>query len=134
VEDVQGKDEEHLRILAIFHYVICGLIGLFSCFPIIHLVMGYLIIVSPETMASDDSAPPAFMGWLFVIMGGLFIIFGWIFAICVFLAGRFLTRRKHRIYCLVVAGIACLFMPFGTVLGVFTIVVLSRESVKQLFP
>jgi hypothetical protein len=33
----------------------------------------------------------------------------------------------------VVAGIECIVMPFGTVLGVFTLVVLSRESVKTLF-
>jgi hypothetical protein len=31
------------------------------------------------------------------------------------------------------AGVECLFMPFGTVLGVFTIIVLMRESVKQVF-
>jgi len=31
------------------------------------------------------------------------------------------------------AGIECLFMPFGTVLGVFTIMVLMRDPVKQLF-
>ena len=36
-------------------------------------------------------------------------------------------------YCLVMAGIECLFMPFGTVLGVFTIIVLMRESVKEMF-
>jgi hypothetical protein len=32
------------------------------------------------------------------------------------------------------ACIECLFLPFGTILGVFTIIVLSRESVKALFP
>ncbi len=31
------------------------------------------------------------------------------------------------------AGVACMFMPFGTVLGVFTIIVLLRDSVKELF-
>jgi hypothetical protein len=31
------------------------------------------------------------------------------------------------------AGIACVFMPFGTVLGVFTIIVLMRDSVRRLF-
>jgi hypothetical protein len=31
------------------------------------------------------------------------------------------------------AGIECVFMPFGTVLGVFTLVVLTRPSVKPLF-
>ena len=27
----------------------------------------------------------------------------------------------------------CLFMPFGTVLGVFRILVLTREAVKEMF-
>jgi hypothetical protein len=31
------------------------------------------------------------------------------------------------------AGIECVFMPFGTVLGVFTIIVLVREDVKAMF-
>jgi hypothetical protein len=31
------------------------------------------------------------------------------------------------------AGVECLFMPVGTVLGVFTIIVLVRDSVKELF-
>ena len=33
----------------------------------------------------------------------------------------------------VVAGIECIFMPFGTVLGVLTLLVLMRPSVKALF-
>jgi len=33
----------------------------------------------------------------------------------------------------VMAAIECIFMPFGTVLGVFTIVVLARPSVKEMF-
>jgi len=33
----------------------------------------------------------------------------------------------------VLACIACAFMPFGTVLGIFTIIVLSRESVKEIY-
>jgi hypothetical protein len=31
------------------------------------------------------------------------------------------------------AGLACMFMPFGTVLGVFTIIVLVKENVKGMF-
>jgi hypothetical protein len=33
----------------------------------------------------------------------------------------------------VVAAVSCLMVPFGTVLGIFTIVILSRDSVKRLF-
>jgi len=38
-----------------------------------------------------------------------------------------------KAFCLVMAGAECLFMPFGTVLGVFTIILLLQEPVKQLF-
>ena len=30
------RDEEHLRILSIFHYVVAGIVALFSLFPVIH--------------------------------------------------------------------------------------------------
>jgi hypothetical protein len=34
---------------------------------------------------------------------------------------------------MVIAAIQCAFTPFGTVLGVFTLIVLVRPSVKALF-
>ena len=49
------------------------------------------------------------------------------------LAGRNLARRRRYLFCQVVAGVGCMFMPFGTVLGVFTLVVLSRPAVRNLF-
>jgi hypothetical protein len=49
------------------------------------------------------------------------------------IAGRCLSRRKCYSFALVIACIECLFIPFGTILGVFTIVALSRASVKGLF-
>jgi hypothetical protein len=73
------------------------------------------------------------MGWFFVIFAAVFITLGWIFAAFVLTAGRFLAQRKHYMFCVVMAAIECIFLPFGTVLGVFTIIVLMRESVKQLF-
>jgi hypothetical protein len=39
----------------------------------------------------------------------------------------------HYIFCLVIAAVECIFMPFGTVLGVFTIIVLQRPTVKAMF-
>ena len=48
-------------------------------------------------------------------------------------AGRSLSHRKHYWFAFIVSCIECLFVPFGTILGVFTIIVLSRQSVKTLF-
>jgi hypothetical protein len=70
---------------------------------------------------------------LFVIMGGIFFVLGWTYAILVFFAGRFIARRKNYTYCFVVACVECLLMPMGTVLGVFSIIVLNRPGVKALF-
>ncbi len=78
-------------------------------------------------------APPPFLGWFFIIIPGVFILAGWTLAGLIITAGRKLRRRTSHTFCLVVAGVECMFMPFGTVLGVFTIVVLMRDSVKELF-
>ena len=53
--------------------------------------------------------------------------------VCLALAGRYLLQRTHYTFCLVVAAIACLLMPFGTALGIFTIIVLMRPSVREMF-
>jgi hypothetical protein len=127
------QDEDHLRLLSIFHYVVGGLAALFALLPILHVIFGLVFIFAPEKFADKGQPPPAFMGWIFVIMGAFFITLGWVFATFVIMTGRFLARRKHYTFCIVMATIECLLMPFGTMLAVFTLVVLLRESVKQLF-
>ena len=127
-----NRDLEHLRLLSIFHYVAAGILGFFSCFPFIHIALGVMFILAPETL-DDGKAPPPFLGWIFVIAGSVFVIAGWTLTVLLIVAGRSLKRLKRRVFCIVVAGIACLFMPVGTVLGVFTIIVLSRPTAKALF-
>lgn len=134
---VLTQEEEHLRLLSIFHYVVSGLAALFALIPIFHLIFGLIMILAPEKFAgpghAQEQPPLALMGWFFVIFAAVFITIGWTFAAFVLATGRFLSRRKHYMFCLVMGGVECLFMPFGTVLGVFTIIVLMREPVKQLF-
>ena len=49
------------------------------------------------------------------------------------LSGVFLRQRKCRVFSLVVAGLDCLQIPFGTALGVFDFIVLLRDSVRQSY-
>ncbi len=127
------QDEEHLKLLSIFHYVVGGLAALFACFPIIHLIIGIVFIALSAKPDAKGDVPPAFIGWLFVGAASAAMIVGWSIAACIITVGRFLAGRRHYTFCLVMAGIECAFMPFGTVLGVFTILVLVRESVKEMF-
>jgi hypothetical protein len=126
------RDDEHLRLLEIFHYVVAGVVGLFSLFPVIHLVVG-LSILSGKMDKPSGTPAPAVLGWLFVVFASSAILLGLTFAICLAVAGRCLRARRRYTFCLVMAGLACMFMPFGTVLGVFTILVLLREGVKARF-
>lgn len=127
---------DQIKILSIFHFVVAGLAGLFACFPIFHLAMGISMLVGgfmPNEVSAEAPFPFALFGLMFTIIPALMILAGWIFAICLALAGYFLFKKQHYMFCLVMAGICCVFMPFGTVLGVFSIVVLMRPSVKGLF-
>ena len=129
----QILDNEHLKLLSIFHYVKGGITALFACIPIIHVVFGLVLIVAPRLFGHGSDQPPAFLGWLFVILGFFIIFLGWTVAVLVLIAGRCIARRRHYTFCFVVACLECLSVPFGTVLGVFTILVLNRQSVKALF-
>jgi hypothetical protein len=128
-----NQDEEHLRLLSIFHYVCAGMAALFACFPVFHLVLGLVLLFKPESFGPGNNQPPAFVGLFFIMFASIIILFGWVFAACVAYAGHCLGQRKHYTFCLVMAGVACLFMPFGTVLGIFSIIVLVRPQVKALF-
>jgi hypothetical protein len=125
-----NNDKEHLKLLSIFHYVVGGIMALFSCFPLIHIAIGFAML---SGAFDGGDAPPKFLGLFFIIFPGIMMLCGWILAVCIFIAGSKLARYRARMYCLVIAGLECIFMPFGTVLGIFTIVVLMKDSVKELF-
>ncbi|HEX4653218.1 MAG TPA: hypothetical protein VH227_03130 [Candidatus Udaeobacter sp.] len=130
-----NQDNEHLRLLAIFHYVVGGLAALFSFFPLLYTTIGAVFIFAARhgTAKPGEDLPPEFLGWIFAVLGSLLFLIGIAMAICILIAGLSLALRKCYSFALVMACIECLFIPFGTILGVFTIVVLSRESVKALF-
>jgi hypothetical protein len=127
------REEQHLRLLSIFHYVVAGITALFGCFPIFHLVIGLLLFFAPEVFDSKGEQPPDWIGLLFAGFALFIMMLFWILAAVILTAGYFLAGRTHYWFCLVVAGLECMFGPFGTVLGVFTIVVLMQDSVRQLF-
>lgn len=127
-----NQDAEHLRLLSIFHYVVGAIAAFFACLPIFYMIVG-IAILSNDLDDGSNGVPAIPFGLMFIAVSALFIIMGWAFAICLFLAGRYLARRQHHLFCLIVAGVSCAFVPFGTVLGVFGIIVLERPSVKAQF-
>lgn len=125
------EDERNLDLLAIFHYIVGGVTALFACIPLIHVAIGLFFVFGD--FSGEPEPPPPFLGWIFMLVGGIVIALGLTAAVLIIIAGRKLKRRRSRTYCLVTAGLECLIMPYGTILGVFTIITLTKDSVKKLF-
>ncbi len=122
-------DEQHLRLLSIFHYVLAALRMLLGFLPLV--IVAFMLV--PMLAESRHGGPPAVF---FVIFGGIMLVVvlvGVAMAAMMALAGWYLGQRRHHTFCFVVACIECIWTPFGTVLGVLTILVLLRPEVKAAF-
>ncbi len=126
-----NKDLEHLGWLSVSFYVYAGLTALFACFPFIHLFIGIAMVSG--SFEQENNPPPAAFGWFFIGIASIFILLGFTLAVCNLLAGKYLKQQTKYTFCFVFAAINCMFAPLGTVLGVFTIIVLLRDSVKAMF-
>ena len=73
------------------------------------------------------------MSWIFGIFGGVFAGVAIVVATLKLLTAIRLKERRSRVLCLITAGLSCLDLPYGTALGVFTFIVLSRPAVRQAF-
>ena len=133
-----SRDADHLRVLSICHYVWGGLVLLFSSFGIIYVVMGVMMAHGQFNFPPPPGRPapppmPANVGYMFAGFGGCFVVVGWTLGILAIVSGRHMAQRRSRVFSIVIASIGCLSIPLGTTLGVFTIVVLMRDSVKALY-
>ncbi len=130
-----SKDADHLRVLSILHYVWGGLVLLFSCFTIVYIVLGALMLSGKFTFptAPGQPAPPPQLGYMLAGMGGCGLVLGTTLGILTIVSGRRMAQRRSRTLSIVVASITCLSVPLGTTLGVFTLVVLLRDSVKAMY-
>jgi len=127
---------EQLRILSIFHYVVGGLHALFGSFGLFHFSIGLAIVLHAPAWNSTpgQTGPPEWFGWIFLLIGGGFVLFGWTLGAATILSGRFIAQRRRRTYSIVVGAINCAMMPFGTALGVFDILLLTKDEVRAQYP
>lgn len=113
-------DEQSLDLLSTLNYVVAGLIL---------LVYAALVVFFSFLPASLGGLGVAEREMLVIVLG-ILMVPGLIMNI---LSGIFLRRRTHRMYCIIHAALQCLSIPIGLALGVFTLVVLNRESVRLIF-
>jgi hypothetical protein len=127
-------DTEHLRMLAICHFVAAGLAVVGVAFSSLYLVLIQTVFANPRMWAnSPQGPPPTEMISVFRWAVALFVLWFLVSAVGNLLSGLFLRARRHRAFSMVVAGINCVHIPVGTVLGIFTFIVLARDSVRNAY-
>ncbi len=132
----RAKDESDLNLLSILHYVWSAMLG---CSGI--GLTGYFIMIAafvanaptgshaPPHAAENQAMAAGVMGVVGIVMGIAFIpLF-----ILHLLAAAGLKKRTRYGLAFAMSCFACLSVPLGTGLGIWTIMVLQRPSVKALF-
>ncbi|MFI5356073.1 MAG: VOC family protein [Opitutales bacterium] len=132
--DQRKVDAQHLNLLAVFHFVIAGLAVLGLGFLFLHYSLMHHFFDNPAIWKNAKGGPPpaeffALFKWFYVLFGGMFVVSG----LLNLLSGLFIRRRRFRLFSMIVGGLDCLQMPFGTVLWVFTLIVLARDSVQEVY-
>ena len=132
--DAVSQHEKNLDLLGVFQYAYAALVGTCcACYPAVYVLMGTAMLSGKIESQSSGGPDDQAVGSIVVVMGIAGVLMVWAKALLALLAGWNLRRRRHRTFCMVVGALECLNMPLGTILGVFTIVVLSNEHVRALF-
>jgi len=127
VQDYQARqDADHLNILSILYLV-------FGILMFVGAAAVALYISMIGFMMSIGSGQTGMPGGLFIVFGlfagGLVAAIGGL----LIYASKCLRTHRDMTWVMVAAALCCLHMPLGTLLGIFTFIVLSRPSVKALF-
>jgi hypothetical protein len=133
----EAIDREHLKLLSVGYWISGAMTAFFSLMGLMYMFMGVVMHGAFSAMAASaknaDQVPPPELAWIFGFIGFAMFAFLITLASFKFRAAWCLKRRRSRTFCMVVAGITCIGIPYGTLLGVYSFIVLGRPSVQKLF-
>jgi hypothetical protein len=121
-----------LEILSFFHFAVGALFVMIALVPFaLHLVGSAMsdpaaeagVRAEGERVAGAFSTGCVTLALAAGLVGGVIAVW----------TGRNLARKSGFRACLVGAGLECLFVPAGTILGAVTISTLLRPEIRSLF-
>jgi len=115
--------EKHITLVAALH-IAFSILGLFLA------AIFFIAVVGGGLLSGDDDAIT-----ITAIVGGMVLLFIFILSIPGIIGGIGLLKRAtwSRILMLVIAFLELINIPFGTILGVYTIWVLVDEKTVEFF-
>jgi hypothetical protein len=157
----QAIATDRLRLLAIGYYIYGGIGAALSCFFLVYffVLLAFSFIpesqwnkpvparsvgatfhvsrTSPAATATPASPrsdfPPVIMLRIFAGIFGGIVVLGWVICGLTAYVGRCIQKRKHKVFIYVMAGICCFRIPYGTALGIATIMLFQWPEVQAQF-
>lgn len=126
--------EHDLKLLSIGYYIQGALITSYALLMLAYIAfIGALLSVAQRH--GDETGrqlPPGAVAFIEGLLASI-TIFALACGIALIYAGWALRKYKHRMFIFVMAALGCLAIPYGTVLSIFTFMVLQRPTAKALF-
>jgi hypothetical protein len=135
MRDQRNIDNGHLRLLSMFHYIVSGFSILGIGFLAVHHYIMQSVFSNPAVFANQQKTPfpsDQFMSifvYVYIAIGILLLLA----AVVNLLSGIFIHKRINRTFSIIVAAVNCIQIPVGTILGVFTISILNRDTVAEQY-
>ena len=119
-----------LRVLSIAYYVYAG----FSILAGIAVLVVFELLWRPNLQGSGKDAQEMsrMCAVMWPIFGFTFVLIAAKAVLCL-VAARAIARRRRRTLCLVNGCISLVDMPIGTVIGIFTLILLNDPATRAEF-
>ncbi len=129
IERQEVIDNEHLKIMSIVHFVYSIPSFFVSMYLLLYAVMMPFIAMTDSTIDESENV-------IFICMAvgfGLASLFSILTSIGLIVSGISIRKRKFRILSLIVSLPLFLSFPIGTLVGVLSIILFNRPSIKKLY-
>lgn len=149
--------KERLRLLAWGYYISGGLGIFFACFFLIYALMfGAMSFVEPSEWSSSQSqgeeyqtlnidsknknqtdrpseGPPVILFRIFAVGMLGATAMGWLLGGLTIYAGYSIQKRRNRLFTNIMAAYNAIWIPYGTLLAVFTFIVVNSNAAIRLY-
>jgi hypothetical protein len=114
-------------------FLVKGILTLcFSLFFIFYGCIGFIFTSIIENNETNTELPFNF-GWVFVVFGSIGLLLCITLGILTLLASKYIKDIKNYNFIFAISIINCITGILGIVLGIFTIIELTKPDVKKLF-
>lgn len=133
------REQEHVKILMIFQYIWAGMMVLGALAMFAYAVFFKMIINNPQFIqqmnknTGPNGPPPQQLFEMMVIFYYIASFICLVAALLNLMSAYWMQKRRNRMFSVVIGALNCIAIPIGTILGIFTIVVLVKENVRRIY-